>query len=307
VISAQCEGWLSASLGKFSLLEQYTGANNIGYRVNAAQQSYFLKIYPSGRSAKERMEREFAFSEFCRANGIANIPSIQAVNKQAHCVLFDYIDGERADSTDIGFIRSAIDLVCHFAAAEYDALPLASEAAFSFADFAALVRRRIAQFDSQTFAHSFQVECNNLVAAVASRFAKMPEDNEVMPKFFLPSLSDFGAHNSLFAEGRYFFIDLEYAGIDSACKCFCDFFAQPAFPVPVGHAKFFYDALPAEYWPSQSLLVKSYEATLLKWVLIILNTHNRMGDTLTGLKLARRYFAAIDSKLDTMKSSLGVM
>ena len=47
------------------------------------------------------------------------------------------------------------------------------------------------------------------------------------------SPSDFGFHNAILAaDGRLRFIDFEYAGWDDPAKMVCDFFCQPALPVP---------------------------------------------------------------------------
>ena len=46
------------------------------------------------------------------------------------------------------------------------------------------------------------------------------------------SPSDFGFHNALQSAARLSFIDFEYAGWDDPAKLVCDFFCQPAVPVP---------------------------------------------------------------------------
>src|SRR5262249_52494804 len=48
------------------------------------------------------------------------------------------------------------------------------------------------------------------------------------------SPSDFGFHNALCEpNGRFRFIDFEYAGWDDPARMVCDFFCQPAVPVPL--------------------------------------------------------------------------
>src|SRR5947209_3697626 len=47
------------------------------------------------------------------------------------------------------------------------------------------------------------------------------------------SPSDFGFHNTIRSEdGRLRFFDFEYAGWDDPAKTVCDFFCQPAVPIP---------------------------------------------------------------------------
>jgi hypothetical protein len=89
------------------------------------------------------------------------------------------------------------------------------------------------------------------------------------------SPSDFGFHNALVdPEGHLRFIDFEYAGWDDPAKMVCDFFCQPAVPVPMD----FYDKLvesvvsgldrPDEHSQRISLLMPVYR---VKWCCIMLN------------------------------------
>ena len=94
------------------------------------------------------------------------------------------------------------------------------------------------------------------------------------------SPSDFGFHNALRAgDERLRFLDFEYAGWDDPAKMVCDFFCQPAVPVPLH----FYDdvvgrvaavsggsSLPQRI----GLLLPVYQ---LKWCCILLNDFLPLG------------------------------
>ncbi|MEI6503369.1 MAG: hypothetical protein WCP21_20340 [Armatimonadota bacterium] len=103
------------------------------------------------------------------------------------------------------------------------------------------------------------------------------------------SPSDFGFHNALReADGRLRFIDFEYAGWDDPAKVVCDFFCQPAAPVPVEHWDHFAAAVaedlgdPPAHLARFAALLQVYR---LKWCCILLNDFLPSGS-------ARRAFAS---------------
>jgi hypothetical protein len=59
------------------------------------------------------------------------------------------------------------------------------------------------------------------------------KDREITQSERCLSPSDFGFHNTIRSgDGRLRFFDFEYAGWDDPAKTICDFFCQPAVPVP---------------------------------------------------------------------------
>jgi thiamine kinase-like enzyme len=88
------------------------------------------------------------------------------------------------------------------------------------------------------------------------------------------SPSDFGFHNALERDGRLVFIDFEYAGWDDPAKAVCDFFCQPAVPVPLAHFDTIAAAFtahceyPADQVARARLLLSVYR---VKWCCIMLN------------------------------------
>lgn len=102
------------------------------------------------------------------------------------------------------------------------------------------------------------------------------------------SPSDFGFHNALLTDdGRLRFIDFEYAGWDDPAKTVCDFFCQPALPVPLEYYGTFIDAVvaglqePQKHCQRIDLLLPVYQ---IKWCCILLNNFLEVGSW-------RRHFA----------------
>jgi hypothetical protein len=100
-------------------------------------------------------------------------------------------------------------------------------------------------------------------------------DEPLAPADRCLSPSDFGFHNAIrAADGRLRFLDFEYAGWDDPAKMACDFFCQPAVPVPRPHLGPFVESL-ADLWDDAAgfrrrvdVLLPVYE---LKWCCIMLN------------------------------------
>jgi len=118
-----------------------------------------------------------------------------------------------------------------------------------------------------------------------------PEERCVSP-------SDFGFHNALREpDGRLRFFDFEYAGRDDPAKAVCDFFCQPALPVPSDCWKSFATPVAGMYGRPEfhlrrfKMLLPVYR---VKWCCIMLNPFLPAGSS-------RRSFAMRDWQLDDYK------
>ena len=96
------------------------------------------------------------------------------------------------------------------------------------------------------------------------------------------SPSDFGFHNALReAAGRLRFVDFEYAGWDDPAKLACDFFCQPALPVPMRFWSSFLANVTEDLPEAErqrrriALLLPVYR---IKWVTILLNDFHAVGN-----------------------------
>ena len=106
------------------------------------------------------------------------------------------------------------------------------------------------------------------------------------------SLSDFGFHNALLADGgRIVFLDFEYAGWDDPVKTVCDFFHQPQISVPGAYYDMLVSAVggltgdAGAFRARADLLMPVYG---MKWVCILLNDFTAAG-------AARRRFSRGDN------------
>ena len=116
-------------------------------------------------------------------------------------------------------------------------------------------------------------------AAVAA--SGLPLDEPLAAQARVISPSDFGFHNCIATDSGLTFIDFEYAGWDDPAKTVCDFFCQPAVPVPREHFEPFLSAVADASHDGTALrrrvalLLPVYE---LKWCCIMFNEFLPVGD-----------------------------
>jgi hypothetical protein len=244
---------------------------------------------------RDRLNTEFSFCRFAWDHGLRCVPRPLASERAAGLGLYEFIPGRRLSPGEIGMleVEQALDfycaLNCHKLAIGAAALPRGSEACFTLAEHLACVEKRItslAAIDSTIPA--------NAEAAVFVRDQLAPTWQRVKTHFSTQaaqrrlaldqllsepdrclSPSDFGFHNAILAtDGRLRFIDFEYSGWDDPAKLVCDFFCQPAVPVPANYFGPFVDRVtaalsdPALHTGRIELLLPVYR---IKWCCIMLN------------------------------------
>jgi hypothetical protein len=295
------------------------GGNNRIYRIETTAGAFAAKQYFRHEGdTRDRLAAEYAFLTYAHVAAPGATPRPYACNPQLDVALYEFVDGRRFRSGEIGLAQ--VDAAIRFfrslnakplpAAAE---LPVASEACFSISDHLALIRRRIDRL-LDVLPHS------DVDAAALDLFKRLDEcwlqlsagirdeahrdnlefDTPLALEQRCVSPSDFGFHNALAeTNGQIRFLDFEYAGWDDPAKTAGDFFAQLAVPVPTE----FFDRFVAEImrdFPNAERL--SHRALLLrpayqiKWCCIALNVF-------LPVNLARRKFADPDIDETALKQA----
>ena len=269
------------------------GANNRVYRVETERGPALLKAYlRHPDDPRDRLGTEFAFARFAWVADLRCIPRLLACDPAAGLGLFEFVDGQRPEQASDALVNQAVEFVCALNAARWRpaaaSLPFASEACFSLAEHLGIVARRVnrlAEFapvsdldrEAILFVRRDLLRAWELVREQTQCTARADRLSLERP-LDLParcvSPSDFGFHNSLVTPGgRACFLDFEYAGWDDPAKLVCDFFCQPAVPVPGRHFDPFARALAGCFLDPlfvtrARLLLPVYR---IKWVCIILN------------------------------------
>ncbi len=295
--------------GTVSLQPLQGGGNNRVYRADADNHSFLLKVYfhHSGDN-RNRLETEFSFSGFAWACGVRSLPQPMMCDPIHHLGLYEFIRGCRLLSHEVTSeavheaLRFYLELNKHKHRATALGLPSASEACLAIADHLRCVQRRIDKLMEIQEASAVEREAvlfirqdlfsswNQVMEHVFERSRKkgLQVEEEIDQQDRCLSPSDFGFHNAIVtSDGQLKFIDFEYAGWDDPAKMVCDFFCQPAIPVPIE----FFDAFcstvmlgtsnPQESIDRARILLPVYR---IKWCCILLNDFLPVG-------IERRQFA----------------
>jgi hypothetical protein len=282
------------------------GGNNRVYRVETVAGPLLLKEYfRHPADPRDRLGAEQAFSRFAWDHGIRALPQPLGGDREAGLGLYEFITGRKLSPGEVtaAHVTEAAafftDINRHRTDPAARSLPLASEACFSLAEHLACVDRRVQRLaaiepESDLHRQAAAIVAERLVpawnevrAAVAA--GGIPLDAPLVTTHRVLSPSDFGFHNCLATDSGLKFLDFEYAGWDDPAKTVCDFFCQPAVPVPREHFEpFLKAAADASGDPGLrdrvALLLPVYE---LKWCCIMLNESLPVGDE-------RRAFARAD-------------
>jgi hypothetical protein len=291
--ASACTGLLTAAgLPTASAIERLPGGgNNRAYRVETAAGPVLLKEYfRHAADPRERLGAEQAFLRFAWDHGVRAIPQPLACDRTAGLALFEFIPGRKLSPGEVtaSHVDEAAafftDVNRHRHDPDAAALPVASEACFSLAEHLACVDRRMARLatiepESDLHRRAAALVAERLMPAwqhVRSAVVAggLPLDAPLAASERVISPSDFGFHNCIATDSGLKFIDFEYAGWDDPAKTVCDFFCQPAVPVPREHLERFLSAVadashdPAGLRDRVSRLLPVYE---IKWCCIMLN------------------------------------
>ena len=224
-----------------------TGNNHV-LLAETADRTFLVKQYfQHPDDPRNRFETERAFYTFLWEANIRSIPEPLAWYPQERLALLEYVRGEKPTVATPELVQEALGFLIEInqqrETPSAKSLPLASEACFSVAEHLATVDRRIERlrkivpessrhetaiaFVNERLAPAWAALRRETEGAAAERDRTLAQSERCI------SPSDFGFHNTIRSEdSRLRFFDFEYAGWDDPAKTVCDFFCQPAVPVP---------------------------------------------------------------------------
>jgi hypothetical protein len=273
---------------------QTGGANNRVYLVEAERGRALLKAYyRHPDDPRDRLGSEFAFARYAWSAGIRSIPQPLVCDPNAGLGLFEYIDGQHPVEATESLVEQAIEFVRDLNASRWRPaaarLPIASEACFSIEEHLGIVGGRANRLGEMSPGSDIDREAFHFVhrellpmwdavrngARAAARLAGISLDRPLDSAARCVSPSDFGFHNALLAaDGRVAFLDFEYAGWDDPAKLICDFFSQPAVPVPEHVFDTFASAIASCFHDPHRVIARAQLLMMVyrvKWVCILLN------------------------------------
>ena len=265
-----------------------TGNNHV-LLARAGDRMFLVKQYfQHPDDPRNRFETERAFYTFLWDANVRAVPEPVGWYPEERLALLEYVRGEKPTAATPDLVREAIGFLIEINrrrdAAAASSLPVASEACFSLAEHLATVDRRIERlgkivpeslrheaaiaFVQERLAPAWTALRRETERAVAGMNRTLAQSARCI------SPSDFGFHNTIRAlDGRLRFFDFEYAGWDDPAKTVCDFFCQPAVPVPNEWLSGFVDNLRGAFGADHlaqrvALLLPVYQT---KWCCIMLN------------------------------------
>ena len=289
--------------GDFDLYRLTGGINNRVFRVDANGSTVLLKQYfQHPDDTRDRIGAEFAFSSFAWNSGLRSLPQPLACDRENRLALYEYVEGTpvRAGEADERAVHAAMTFYREINRdrdePEARDLPVASEACFGLGQHLERIERRVQALRDLKESLDIEGEAVDFISHGLSRTWETTREealtrasaiglslaSELSQSARCVSPSDFGFHNALaVADGTLRFIDFEYAGWDDPAKMVCDFFCQPAVPVPMA----FYDEFvvgvqsslrtPNNLAERIALLMPAYR---VKWCCIMLNDFLPWGD-----------------------------
>lgn len=281
---------------EFTLTQLNGGANNRVFRVDTGAGSYLLKSYfRHVEDPRDRLTTEYSFMRFAWDNGIRCIPEPIACSNDDGIALYDFIQGEKPEPSHITEreVSQAVDFYKDLNHLKQEKgaknLPIGSEACFSVSEHLQCVSKRVARLRTVKDSSEVNGQAVRFIArdlsdawettadaiAVAAQTIGVSPDQEIVADDRCLSPSDFGFHNALVAsDGNLRFIDFEYAGWDDPAKMVCDFFCQPAIPLPPRYRDLFIERATSGL-PDPGLLRRRIAlllpAYMIKWCCILLN------------------------------------
>ncbi|MBT4402033.1 MAG: phosphotransferase [Bacteroidetes bacterium] len=272
------------------------GGNNRVFQMKIGSEKFLLKNYfHSNEDKRDRLGAEFSFASFAWEHGLHTMPCPITSDPANFLGLYEFVKGRKLNPGKVNsnFVQQALifysDLNRNRDETEGLNLPEASEACFSIADHISLVDQRITRLLDIEESDSLACEAKEFTEVKLSKAWKNVREGIIEQTYELGldldryllhedrclSPSDFGFHNALLKDdGTLVFIDFEYAGWDDPAKMVCDFFCQPAVPVPFDFYQYVKSHIQsglndAEYFRQRvDLLLPAYR---IKWCCIILN------------------------------------
>ncbi len=284
--------------GPFALTPIHGGANSKAFRVELAGGGptlFFKQYFRHAQDPRDRLATEYAFASFAWDCGLWASARPYVMDRELGCALYSFLDGCKLTpgeitAADVGQCLAFFHAInAQKQSPQAARLPIAAEACFSLADHWECLRRRLHRLEAMAPGDAVERQALAFVverlAPAASAYWQWAcsRAGELGLSCTVPiddadrclSPSDFGFHNALKApDGALLFLDFEYAGWDDPAKTVCDFFCQPACPVPLNCWDAFAGAI-AHTTTDPDLTAQRFTLLLpmyrLKWCCIMLN------------------------------------
>lgn len=252
------------------------GRNSRVFKVDVDGRTVVVKFYRHDPGdTRDRLATEFGALQFMWDNGVRAVPRAIAEDRNHHCAIYEFIDGESPANVAMGDIEALVDFLAALQALRPKAAGIgtASEANFSLSALTTHVKSRadrLRKGATEELAMWFKKSFDPLLAEVEAT-----GDDEIEKATRTLSPSDFGFHNAIRRpDGSLAFVDFEYFGWDDPAKTIVDFLLHPGMTLADALKKRFADRFLHAFAFVPGLADRArivYPLYGLKWCLILLN------------------------------------
>ncbi len=252
-----------------------TGRNSRVYQIEAAGETFALKLYPA--DGRERATREFAATSFFTRAGIARVPRPVAIDAAHRAAAYTWLAGEPVHHVTLADIDRLADFAAELHAARVsrtaDEIRDASEACFDPASIVAQIDTRFERLAAVADEPALSGFLHDAFATVLATYRSVCAPQIGGSRTLSPS--DFGFHNALrTTTGDVAFLDFEYFGWDDPVKLVADVCWHPGMGLESTLCRRFV-ARCAEIYREDAAFHDRFERSYvlfgLRWCLIVLN------------------------------------
>lgn len=237
------------------------GGNSVLYRVSIRRMKYVIKFYQGDQKRILRSrEREISALQFLDTNSFKRAPKIYVDLSPDDGICMEFIKGT-PPKQDLRTSRAIMHAILRLKSLfkTQSQFPHAVDACFSTQDVIDQIEERIPALQSE----------------IGKRFAAYVEDLKSREVIEFPrttntySFSDVGSHNMISRFGRYWFLDMEFFGEDSAVKMIADYLIHPRNELTQESVNFFIDIGCEEFGIDREMLLLSIPFFAAKWATIV--------------------------------------
>lgn len=247
-----------------------------------------VKSFGESEFELDKFVRELSFYTSCNDAQCKFVPELYDVDKSKRQIYLEKINSSQPVTFTSEFYRAALEFIGEINRSKnyFNYKIVAQENLINRKSLLNYLVQRYNQLES----------LNNYVpVGFDKKFKQTIQELELnFPDFGAPLInpSDIGVHNALYSEGRYYFIDFEYSGVDSFAKLAYDFYLHPAnFQKLVDEITFFSDLSCVLGVPTQKFDIRIAKLFGLWWVLRLVN---QLRSTVINEKVAAKIILKTD-------------
>jgi thiamine kinase-like enzyme len=260
------------------------GINSQVYKLRVGKDNLVVKVY--NKKNKLRIKREKIFYDYLRSIKNNNVIEPIGFNIKSNLAIFPCIEGKKIKKIKNNHIKELLNFLRQINKKKSIKLPLAVDGIKNRNNHIKLCELKIDQMK--------KIRIDSLIKKKFMFFLKekiIPKFNQIKMNYYkqktfcieknnllkddmIVSPSDFGFHNIIQSNNKFFFFDFEYAGLDDPIKLICDFYCQPNQILTQTQKKMFIRNIPFKKNSLKQLELYTkifLPFHKLKWCCIILN------------------------------------